>query len=205
MTAARQHDSGSVVVCILSSPVWQTRAEYNEHQHQHVRLPAWRALPAADCGHPTLAAERPAARVHRQHIHRCCMQCAPLEYNQTHQRQRETNVFDFRVLGGGLPIGALWLIEEDRFGHYTRALHRYFLGEGAVHKHAMLVANLDEEPGEFVRMRSFHIILQHCTYVLCRPHRSLKFRSSARSSSHRPAVRHQRQLPSLVLLLVATV
>lgn len=56
-----------------------------------------------------------------------------------------------RVLGGGLPIGALWLIEEDRYAIYSRALQRYFLGEGAVHKHEMFVANLDDEPSEFVR------------------------------------------------------
>lgn len=55
------------------------------------------------------------------------------------------------IFGGGLPLGALWLIEEDRYGCYTRALQRYFLGEGAVHRHEMFVANLDEYPSEIVR------------------------------------------------------
>lgn len=54
------------------------------------------------------------------------------------------------ILGGGLPIGSLLLIEEDKFVTYSKALARYFLAEGIVHKHELFVVNLDDEPQEFV-------------------------------------------------------
>lgn len=57
--------------------------------------------------------------------------------------------------GGGLPVGSVLLIEEDKYVVYSKALHRYFLGEGAVHKHQMLVVNLDEDPKEFVIILPF--------------------------------------------------
>lgn len=54
------------------------------------------------------------------------------------------------VSGGGLPIGSVLLIEEDKFVTYSKALARYFLAEGTVHKHELFVVNLDDEPQEFV-------------------------------------------------------
>lgn len=54
---------------------------------------------------------------------------------------------------GGIPLGATWLIEEDRCAVHSRALQRYFLGEGALHQHRMLVVNLDSDPKEFVSIR----------------------------------------------------
>lgn len=62
--------------------------------------------------------------------------------------------------GGGLPVGSVLLIEEDKYVVYSKALHRYFLGEGAVHKHQMLVVNLDEDPKEFVRNIFVTFVLQ---------------------------------------------
>lgn len=52
--------------------------------------------------------------------------------------------------GGGLPIGSVLLIEEDKFVTYSKALARYFLAEGTVHKHELFVVNLDDDPQEFV-------------------------------------------------------
>lgn len=55
------------------------------------------------------------------------------------------------IFSGGLPLGAVWLIEEDNYVAYSRVLQRYFLAEGAVHQHSMFVVNLEFDPNEFVR------------------------------------------------------
>lgn len=52
--------------------------------------------------------------------------------------------------GGGLPIGSIVLIEEDEFGRYSKYLTKLFLAEGTVHKHAIFVANFDNDPQETV-------------------------------------------------------
>lgn len=57
--------------------------------------------------------------------------------------------------GGGLQLGSMMLIEEDKHGVYSKALHRYFLGEGSMHNHQLLVVNLDEDPKEFVSIIYF--------------------------------------------------
>lgn len=53
-------------------------------------------------------------------------------------------------LGGGLPIGSILLIEEDKIGRYAKCLSKLFLAEGIVHKHALFLANLDQNPQEMV-------------------------------------------------------
>lgn len=52
--------------------------------------------------------------------------------------------------GGGLPIGSIVLIEEDEFGRYSKYLTKLFLAEGTVHKHAIFVANFDNDPQDTV-------------------------------------------------------
>ena len=42
------------------------------------------------------------------------------------------------LLGGGLPLGSLLLLQEDSGGSYGKLLVRYFLSEGLVHNHALL-------------------------------------------------------------------
>lgn len=56
----------------------------------------------------------------------------------------------FTFAGGGLPIGSILLIEEDKIGRYAKCLTRLFLAEGSVHKHAIFVANLDADPSDTV-------------------------------------------------------
>lgn len=68
--------------------------------------------------------------------------------------------------GGGLPVGALWLLEEDRYATYSRALQRYFLGEGAVHGHRLFVATLDEDAREFVRNRRARANENHRRFIV---------------------------------------
>lgn len=60
-------------------------------------------------------------------------------------------MFNFDVFtGGGLPIGSILLIEEDKIGRYAKYLTKLFLAEGTVHKHALFVANYDSDPHETV-------------------------------------------------------
>ncbi|XP_035894333.1 putative elongator complex protein 4 [Anopheles stephensi] len=54
------------------------------------------------------------------------------------------------VFGGGFPIGSIIAIGEDKHGNYSRVLSKYFLAEGIVNKHPLLVASLEEDPLQLV-------------------------------------------------------
>ena len=54
------------------------------------------------------------------------------------------------IPGGGIPIGSILLIEEDKFVRYSEFLAKYFLAEGVVHKHSLFLAQLDGDPKEMV-------------------------------------------------------
>ncbi|XP_076626191.1 elongator complex protein 4 isoform X2 [Colletes latitarsis] len=47
------------------------------------------------------------------------------------------------IIGGGLPIGSLFLIEEDRYGIYARVMLKYFMAEGVVTSQPLLVGSKD--------------------------------------------------------------
>uniref|UniRef100_A0A8C5S000 Elongator complex protein 4 n=1 Tax=Laticauda laticaudata TaxID=8630 RepID=A0A8C5S000_LATLA len=51
------------------------------------------------------------------------------------------------VLGGGLAIGTILLIEEDVYGVYSNLLFKNFLAEGVVCGHNLFIASDKEEPG----------------------------------------------------------
>jgi len=50
------------------------------------------------------------------------------------------------LLGGGLPIGTVLLLQEDVSGNYAKLLLKYFLAEGVVHGHHLHVASLNNDP-----------------------------------------------------------
>lgn len=54
------------------------------------------------------------------------------------------------ISGGGLPIGSILLIEEDKFARYSKYLSKIFLAEGGVHKHVLFLASLNNDPNEMV-------------------------------------------------------
>lgn len=43
--------------------------------------------------------------------------------------------------------------EEDVLGNYSRVLTKYFLAEGVVCKHDLLIASADEDPHEIVSLK----------------------------------------------------
>ncbi|ALC41122.1 CG6907, partial [Drosophila busckii] len=55
------------------------------------------------------------------------------------------------ILGGGLPIGSICLIEEDRFMTHAKVLAKYFLAEGVLSKHEIFLGSLDDLPREMLR------------------------------------------------------
>lgn len=58
---------------------------------------------------------------------------------------------NYKHQGGGLPLGSILLIEEDKYGTYCKSLVKYFLAEGVVHKNALFLASLDDDCHEFVK------------------------------------------------------
>lgn len=54
------------------------------------------------------------------------------------------------ILGGGVAVGSLLLIEEDEPTGYHSHLMRYFLAEGLALGHELLVVSADAEPSEIV-------------------------------------------------------
>lgn len=49
------------------------------------------------------------------------------------------------TIGGGLPIGSIFLIQEDTYGTYAHVMQKYFIAEGIVSNHPLLIASQDTE------------------------------------------------------------
>ncbi|XP_047023046.1 elongator complex protein 4 [Helicoverpa zea] len=50
------------------------------------------------------------------------------------------------VIGGGLPVGSIFAVEEDVLANYSKILLKYFLAEGVACKHDILIASADDNP-----------------------------------------------------------
>lgn len=55
------------------------------------------------------------------------------------------------VFGGGFPIGSIIGIEEDKYGNYSKILAKYFLAEGIVNNHALVLGTLEEDPSQLLQ------------------------------------------------------
>ncbi|XP_071385832.1 elongator complex protein 4 [Centroberyx affinis] len=55
------------------------------------------------------------------------------------------------LLGGGLAVGTLLLIEEDRYDSYSRMILKYFLAEGVVCRHELFVAAAQDNPDDILQ------------------------------------------------------
>ncbi|KAL1007708.1 hypothetical protein UPYG_G00090540 [Umbra pygmaea] len=55
------------------------------------------------------------------------------------------------VIGGGLAVGTLLLIEEDCYDSYSRMLFKYFLAEGVVCGHELYVASAQDLPDDILQ------------------------------------------------------
>ncbi|XP_012255806.2 elongator complex protein 4 [Athalia rosae] len=54
------------------------------------------------------------------------------------------------VVGGGLPVGTIILIEEDMYGSYGRILLKYFMAEGVVSSHSLFLASQSSKPAQLL-------------------------------------------------------
>ncbi|XP_064168072.1 elongator complex protein 4 [Anguilla rostrata] len=55
------------------------------------------------------------------------------------------------VIGGGLAVGTLLLIEEDKYDSYSRMLVKYFLAEGVVCGHSLFIGSARDHPDEILQ------------------------------------------------------
>ncbi|XP_067633439.1 elongator complex protein 4 [Eurosta solidaginis] len=55
------------------------------------------------------------------------------------------------IVGGGLPVGSICLVEEDKYVTYSKVLAKYFVAEGVVSGQSILLASLDDDPKEIMR------------------------------------------------------
>ncbi|KAK9879287.1 hypothetical protein WA026_004138 [Henosepilachna vigintioctopunctata] len=55
------------------------------------------------------------------------------------------------ILGGGMPVGTVTVIEEDMYGTYAKIMLKYFIAEGVVSKHSTFLASQDASPHEVIR------------------------------------------------------
>ncbi|XP_031227122.1 elongator complex protein 4 isoform X1 [Mastomys coucha] len=56
-----------------------------------------------------------------------------------------------QLLGGGLAVGTLLLIEEDKYNIYSPLLFKYFMAEGIINGHTLLVASAKESPANILQ------------------------------------------------------
>ncbi|XP_037377852.1 elongator complex protein 4 [Talpa occidentalis] len=56
-----------------------------------------------------------------------------------------------QLLGGGLAVGTVLLIEEDKYNIYSPLLFKYFLAEGVINGHTLLVASAKEDPADILQ------------------------------------------------------
>ncbi|XP_032678669.1 elongator complex protein 4 isoform X2 [Odontomachus brunneus] len=54
------------------------------------------------------------------------------------------------MIGGGLPIGSIFVIEEDKYGLYAKVMLKYFMAEGVVTSQPILIASQDVQPSKLV-------------------------------------------------------
>ncbi|XP_045461469.1 putative elongator complex protein 4 [Harmonia axyridis] len=74
------------------------------------------------------------------------------------------------ILGGGLPVGTVALIEEDLYGAYAKVMLKYFVAEGVVSNHSIFLASQDESPHEVIRELPAVIQFdQEHTETFCKP------------------------------------
>ncbi|XP_068615440.1 elongator complex protein 4 [Brachionichthys hirsutus] len=55
------------------------------------------------------------------------------------------------LLGGGIAVGTVLLIEEDRYDSYSRMILKYFLAEGVVCRHELFVAAAQMNPDDILQ------------------------------------------------------
>ncbi|PNI78832.1 LOW QUALITY PROTEIN: ELP4 isoform 15, partial [Pan troglodytes] len=75
-----------------------------------------------------------------------------------------------QLLGGGLAVGTVLLIEEDKYNIYSPLLFKYFLAEGIVNGHTLLVASAKEDPANILQIKKeLFLVSLLIRVLLCHP------------------------------------
>lgn len=56
-----------------------------------------------------------------------------------------------QTIGGGLPIGSMFIIEEDIYETYSKVMLKYFMAEGIVTDQPLFVASQDIKPSQLIK------------------------------------------------------
>ncbi|KAM5222467.1 elongator complex protein 4 isoform 1-T1 [Hipposideros larvatus] len=67
-----------------------------------------------------------------------------------------------QLLGGGLAVGTVLLIEEDKYNIYSPLLFKYFLAEGIINRHTLLVASAKEDPADIIQELPAPLLDDNC-------------------------------------------
>ncbi|XP_037677557.1 elongator complex protein 4 isoform X1 [Choloepus didactylus] len=67
-----------------------------------------------------------------------------------------------QLLGGGLAVGTVLLIEEDKYNIYSPLLFKYFLAEGIISGHTLLVASAKEDPADILQELPAPLLEENC-------------------------------------------
>ncbi|XP_019619564.1 PREDICTED: elongator complex protein 4-like [Branchiostoma belcheri] len=54
------------------------------------------------------------------------------------------------IIGGGVVVGTVLLVEEDTFGNYARLLVKYFMAEGIMARHPLLLSSAELHPRQLL-------------------------------------------------------
>ncbi|KAK2156848.1 hypothetical protein LSH36_204g10039 [Paralvinella palmiformis] len=54
------------------------------------------------------------------------------------------------LIGGGFAVGTVVLIEEDKYGSYSKMMLKYFLAEGVMNKHELFLTSSDLDPQDLL-------------------------------------------------------
>jgi len=57
------------------------------------------------------------------------------------------------ILGGGIPVGSVVLIEEDQNTKYAELLMKYYLAEGVVATNGICLVSGDDSPNALLECR----------------------------------------------------
>uniref|UniRef100_A0A2K6GR09 Elongator complex protein 4 n=1 Tax=Propithecus coquereli TaxID=379532 RepID=A0A2K6GR09_PROCO len=67
-----------------------------------------------------------------------------------------------QLLGGGLAVGTVLLIEEDKYNIYSPLLFKYFLAEGIISGHTLLIASAKEDPADILQELPAPLLDDNC-------------------------------------------
>lgn len=93
--------------------------------------------------------------------------------------------------GGGLAVGSLLLIEEDKFATYSNSLNKFFITEGVVNSHSVFVVNLDDDPEDFVSFKTLNLIA--CSDNVQSLHLFFRYKSYHKSAKLKMTKNHHKQ------------